>query len=311
MNNLPSATAAKPKGLALLPAPEEWAQMKELANVAVKSQCLPSSIRTPEAALIIALKGWELGLPPMLAWSYIIVISGKPTIAPELMLAYIRKDFPGAEFVWDASESHCVLKAKRQGDKEFTEFRWDLERAKKMGLADRDNWKKQPGTMMRWRCVAEMKRFLFPEVLMGIDYISDELEGARDVTPPASTMPESAGGSGASNVAAKSIKNFAVVPPVEPPAPTETENAAIDVQPEEVKGEEQGELNFEEPPKVEAVPTRDELVAAVNAEFKRLKWKAPRVQEMIKKTFNKSPAELTDNELSAFIGILAGYKEEA
>lgn len=177
--------------ITILPDRDEWAQMKELANVAVKSGLLPATIKTPEAAAIIMLKGRELGIPPMVAFSHIHVIQGKPTMSAEIMLAYIRKDFPTAEInILETTDERCTIEAGRPGAKILTKFMWDMNKARRMGLADKDNWKKQPGTMLRWRVITEMKRVIFPEVLLGIDYTPEELGATvssqgivKDITP--------------------------------------------------------------------------------------------------------------------------------
>lgn len=165
------------KEIALMPSGDEWQQIKDIALMGIKSGLLPKAVDTPEKAAIIALKGRELGLPPMVSFSHINVIQGKPTMSAEIMLAYIYKEYPNAEIIiTEKNEKVCSIKAKRPNESEFTLFKWDLERAKKMGLIGKDNWVKQPETMLFWRTITEIKRAKFPEVLMGIDYSHDEIQ---------------------------------------------------------------------------------------------------------------------------------------
>lgn len=179
------------KEMALLPNEDEWKRMKDIALVAVKSGLLPDGIKTPEAAMIIALKGRELGLAPMVAYSHIHVIKGKPTMSAEIMLAHIYKDHPKAEItIEESTETKCVITAKRPGAKKESKFEWTIERAAKMGLTGKDNWKKQPATMLKWRAISEMKRTVFPEVLMGIDYTPDELQEQVGAAPVPHQAPE-------------------------------------------------------------------------------------------------------------------------
>jgi hypothetical protein len=66
-----------------------------------------------------------------------------------------------------------------------------MERAAKMNLDGKDNWKKQPGVMLSWRCVAEGVRAVFPACLNRM-YLAEEVqdfEPMRTVTPE--TCPES------------------------------------------------------------------------------------------------------------------------
>lgn len=197
--------------LALMPSQAEWSQIKEIAAVAIKSGLLPAGIKSPEAAAIIALKGRELGLPPMVAFSHIHVIQGKPTMSAEIMLAAIYQKYANADIVIaESTEEKCLIRARRLPAQDYTEIMWDVERAKKMGLLEKDNWKKQRGTMLKWRCISEMKRTVWPEVLMGIDFTKEEIEESsgdkselKDVTPK---TPES---KTEVKSVRKEVKNFA------------------------------------------------------------------------------------------------------
>lgn len=171
--------------LEVLPNESTLKTMKEIALLAVKSKLLPNAIQTPEQALIIMMKGRELGLPPLVAFSHINVIQGKPTMSAEIMLAYIYKDHPGAVIeITEKTDSQCIIMARRSNGTKLVEFKWNAERAKKLGLLSKDNYVKQPGTMYFWRCISEMKRALFPDVLLGIDFFKEELEdsGLRNVS---------------------------------------------------------------------------------------------------------------------------------
>jgi len=63
----------------------EQNNMLEQATVWVKSGLLPSSVKTAEQAVVIALKGKELNLTPMASFELIDVIMGKPALKPELL----------------------------------------------------------------------------------------------------------------------------------------------------------------------------------------------------------------------------------
>lgn len=55
------------------------------AETWIASGLLPSSIKKPEQAVVIALKGKELGLETMASFELIDVIMGKPALKPELL----------------------------------------------------------------------------------------------------------------------------------------------------------------------------------------------------------------------------------
>lgn len=165
MNNLVS----------LNPSETEWATLKSQAQMAVSSGFLPSSVNTPEKAVIIALKGRELGIPMMQAYSSIHVISGKPSASAELMMALIYKNCPGAivNYINNDNES-CEIEAIRPGGKPAL-FSFSMSDAKDAGLLSNPTWKKYPRAMLRSRCVSEMARAVFPDAIMGVSYTPEEL----------------------------------------------------------------------------------------------------------------------------------------
>jgi len=170
---------------------ETFAAMKEQANILIKSSFLPTSINTPEKALAVAIKGHEIGMPMMWSFTHINIIQGKPTLSAEGMLGMIYKNCKTAEIVYVKSDAtECVIKARRSPQYDYSTFSFTIEDAKKMGLDKKDNYVKQPGTMLQWRAVSKMGRAMFPDALCGISYTPEEL-GAEvnevgeviDVTP--------------------------------------------------------------------------------------------------------------------------------
>jgi len=59
---------------------------------------------------------------------------------------------------------------------------------------NKDNWKKQPSTMLQWRCVSKVCRFMFPECLMGVSLTPEELGAEIDeegrAMPPKDVTPK-------------------------------------------------------------------------------------------------------------------------
>jgi hypothetical protein len=60
---------------------------------------------------------------------------------------------------------------------------WDMARARKMGLDQKDNWKKQPMIMLQWRVVAEGVRACYPACLGG-SYLVEEVQDFDDKPRP-------------------------------------------------------------------------------------------------------------------------------
>lgn len=146
-----------------------------------KSSILPEALRNkPADVLVILMMAFELDLPPMQAINGINVIYGRPTISPQLMIALIRRKIPGAIIKVEEGVLSCECFMARSGSKEDMEqgYRacWDIGRAATMGLGSKDNYKKQPKTMLRWRAVGEAGRMIFPDILSGL-YFPDEMIG--------------------------------------------------------------------------------------------------------------------------------------
>lgn len=153
----------------------DFSILKDQAIIALKSGLLPRGIDTPEKAITIALKGKELGLTPMNAFSHIHVIQGKPTISAELMLSLIYKNCPGAIVNYvETTNQKCVINAKRPGHT-FAQFSYTLDEARQAQLLNKDSWKNYPSAMLRARTVSIVARAVFPDAIMGCSYIHEEL----------------------------------------------------------------------------------------------------------------------------------------
>ena len=144
----------------------------------LKSGFLPNAIKTPESAIAVMLQGRELGIGPMAALNNINVIQGKPTISPQLMLALIHRSGKLDAVHIDGDATQCTVLLKRTGLREHTET-FTMDDAKRLGLAGKDNWQKQPAVMLRWRAVAACARVVFPDIVLGF-YTAEEM--GADVT---------------------------------------------------------------------------------------------------------------------------------
>ena len=199
----------------ITPTDSEYAIMRSQAESLVKTGFLPQAIKTPEQALAIMLTGRELGIPAMTALNTINVIQGKPAVSPQLMLALIEKSgqLENIEF-GETCERGIVVTMKRKGRSAHSEA-FGPDEARAMGLLGKDNYKKQPYVMYKWRAVAACARTVFPDVILGL-YTPDEMgaevtvdsEGVMTVAEPAKISEP---------VSPK--KSEAALPPAEPTKP--------------------------------------------------------------------------------------------
>ena len=124
-------------------------------------------------AYAIVQYGHELGIGPMMSLQSINIIQGKPAASGQLMLSLATSR--GVSFqVEEETETACVITFMRGKQSYRSEF--NMDDAKRAGLAGKDNWKKWPKEMLFWRAVAKGVRRIAPEAIMGL-YTPDELSG--------------------------------------------------------------------------------------------------------------------------------------
>lgn len=148
----------------------------EYARVVSSGAMLPTQYRGKPADILIAMGlGRAMGLSPAESLYRIHVIQGRPTASAELIAANVRKAGHILRVKGDETSARAVIIRSDDPDFEFDSV-WNLDRAKKLGLSDKDGWKKQPGTMMRWRAITEVARLACPEALYGVTYVREELD---------------------------------------------------------------------------------------------------------------------------------------
>jgi hypothetical protein len=146
--------------------------MLSQARVLLRSGMLPSHIRSPEQAVVVMVRGRELGIGPMEALTSINFIKGKVSSSTQLMLALIYRSgqLEDIEMV-RGDPSTCTMKRKNMTPHTAS---FGSENAKRAGLAFKDNYRKYPETMYLWRAIAICARVVFPDIV-GAVYTPDEL----------------------------------------------------------------------------------------------------------------------------------------
>jgi hypothetical protein len=156
------------------------AQMREKAELFVKSGFLPPTIKTVEQALTIIMTGRELGLGLMESLRSINVIQGKPCLSAQLMLALCQRTCELEDMkVEEMAESgktfgKCTTTIKRKGRSPYV-YTFSMDDARALKLDQKDNWIKQAKTMLRWRSLSGNLRVSFADAICGI-YTDDEAE---------------------------------------------------------------------------------------------------------------------------------------
>lgn len=171
-----------------LPAPSEWQQMKETARIVAGTEFVPKGLRgRPEAVLAALLAGREIGVGSMQALQHINVLDGKINYAAELLVAKIRQaghSLTVEDEDMEADDPYVVVSGRRADNGDQHTVTWTRSMAQKAGLTGKANWQRYERTMLTWRTVTELARFLYPDITMGLmSYTKDEL-GAEDAPDP-------------------------------------------------------------------------------------------------------------------------------
>lgn len=137
----------------------------------------------PADVLGAVMLGKSMGIEPISALTSINVINGTPTASAMLIAALIRR--AGHRIDYQRDEKRLVVSCTitRADDGTSVTETWSMDRAKRMGLAGRGMWAKDPMTMLSWRALTSAARLAVPDVVLGLAYTPEEIQSsAQHVT---------------------------------------------------------------------------------------------------------------------------------
>jgi hypothetical protein len=159
-----STALAKPSQFAFEPTDLDGAY--RLAKVLFAGQLLPSSIKSPEAALTIIAAGRELGLTAMQSIQGIYIVDGKLSLATKLRVALIWRSGACEYFnMLKSDEKEATFETKRVGGSAPAKLTYTMEDAQRAGLAKKSNWVTNPKPMLRWRCIGQLCDLVYPDII--------------------------------------------------------------------------------------------------------------------------------------------------
>lgn len=148
----------------------------EIAARLVTTSFVPSSYANkPQEAAAAIVAGQGVGLGPMESLRSIDIIQGTPAMRAITLRALVVSQ--GHE-IWleESTPTRAVVCGRRAGSDKIQRSEWDLDRARALGLLNKDNWKKQPSAMLIARATSECARLIAPDALLGIPYSTEELQ---------------------------------------------------------------------------------------------------------------------------------------
>lgn len=150
--------------------------LMKVSEMLAQSDLVPASYRgKPANVLLAAIAGQPFGFDPTMAMRSFNVIQGSPTLKPEIMLALVRK--AGHSVTGEATDRGATITGRRADTGDEMTVTFTEEDAKKAGLLGKGAWKTYPSAMMWARALSKLGRMLFPDVLLGCSYTSEELDG--------------------------------------------------------------------------------------------------------------------------------------
>jgi hypothetical protein len=158
----------------------EWAQAAQaahtLARSLVETAFVPQTYRgKPAEATAAILAGAELGLNPLASLRAFDNIQG--TAAPKAITLRAVAQSHGHEVeVTEESDLQAVVEYRRKGSQNWRTVTWTIQQARDLGLTSKDNWKKQPKSMLVARATSEAARRVASDALLGIPYSAEELQ---------------------------------------------------------------------------------------------------------------------------------------
>jgi hypothetical protein len=146
-------------------------------------------VKTQEQAAALMLVAQSEGSHYARAAMAYDVIQGRPALKSSEILS--RFQGSGGKIRYkQTTETCCEVELEHpQGGSIL--IKWDMERARKAGLAEKDTWKKYPAALLRARAVAEGVRALYPACLGGF-HASEEIQDFEPAAKKAEPAPAEA-----------------------------------------------------------------------------------------------------------------------
>lgn len=163
------------------------------AQLVARSGLAPKGMERPEAILVAAAMGAEIGLSFMQSLQNIAVVNGRPAVWGDALLALVEgtgelahyeETFEGEPYRDDFAAVVRAVRRRPNGTERRTEERFSVADAKRAGLWGKAGpWQQYPKRMLRYRARGFALRDLFPDVLKGVRAAEEVMDIPEPVTP--------------------------------------------------------------------------------------------------------------------------------
>jgi hypothetical protein len=141
------------------------------------SSGLFSDTKSQAQAMVKIMAGKEMGIGPFSAMRGLNIIQGKVVASAEILASKIKSSGDYDYVPTETTDKRCAIQFTKGGQSVGAPVVFTIEEAAKMGLSGKDNWQKQAGTMLFWRCLSKGARMHCPHLIGGA-YLPDEIQDA-------------------------------------------------------------------------------------------------------------------------------------
>ena len=145
--------------------------IQQMAEVASSSRMF--GFKNQQEAMAIMLLCQAENLHPAVAMRDYHVIQGRPALKADAMLARFQQ--AGGSVKWKEYTDDKVTGEFSHPAGGTLEVSWTLEQAKRIGIANKDNWRNYPRAMLRARVLSEGIRAVYPGCVVGV-YTPEEVQ---------------------------------------------------------------------------------------------------------------------------------------
>jgi hypothetical protein len=146
---------------------ERFGLLLKKAEMFLESGLLPTNIKSIAQVVTLFEIAAQLGITPIAAITGIDVIQGRLSLKPQLMLALIQRSGQLENLEVRDDGAKCTVVMTRRGMSPHTES-FSMDDAKNLGWLAKENWRKQPAVMRKWRAIAAAARILFADMICGL-----------------------------------------------------------------------------------------------------------------------------------------------
>ncbi|MBQ9016627.1 recombinase RecT [Candidatus Saccharibacteria bacterium] len=216
-------SAAPGRYVSIFENPARFSEMMNAAGALAKTQFVPKAFQgKPEDCLVALDMAARMDLNPLAVFPDIYIIDGRASFSSKFLIALVNKSGRFSRIQFETGidgEAEVTFgawgenKGQRKRWKEkiinhyavasFTELasgaryespRVDCVFADRNGWFEKDGskWRTMPEIMTRYRAASILIKSVCPEIIMGLEF-ADDLQDARDDTPPRSVVVERRG----------------------------------------------------------------------------------------------------------------------